>query len=95
MTTTGAASPGPPASPRIKNAEATVTARFYDGAHHRLVYLGEEASPELWDNLWNANDEWISRMLRPSVGSRWLVRLTGRHLRPGDGLVLEGGCGSG
>lgn len=78
----------------IKNPEAAVAARYYDAVHRRLVYLGEEATPEMWDALWAADDS-IRRVLQPSWGSRWLVRLTRRYLRPEDGRIIEGGCGLG
>ena len=78
----------------IKNPEVKIRERHYDAAHRRLVYIGEEASPELWDALWDPDDASIRKALQPSFGVRWVVRLTRRYVKPGDGTILEGGCGT-
>jgi SAM-dependent methyltransferase len=80
---------------KIKNKEAAVAERFYDAANRRLVYIGNRASPQMWDELWDADEASIRRGLQPSIGSRWLLRLTSRYLKPEDGIVIEGGCGMG
>lgn len=59
------------------------------------MYIGEEASPELWDGLWDPDDASIKYALGPTYGVKWLTRLTRQYLEPKDGTVLEGGCGTG
>jgi SAM-dependent methyltransferase len=80
---------------RIKNEEVEIEERFYDPTNHRLVYVGRQASPQMWDELWNVDEASIRRGLQPSIGSRWLLRLTRRFLQPEDGTIIEGGCGTG
>lgn len=80
---------------RIKNPEVEIRERYYDAANRRLVYIGEEASAELWDALWDPDDASVRKAVRPSFGVRWLIRLTRRYLKPADGTILEGGCGTG
>ena len=69
--------------------------RYYDPAHHRLVYIGKRATPETWDELWTSDLETVRNAVKPGRGTKWLVRLTRRYLAPGDGRILEGGCGPG
>jgi SAM-dependent methyltransferase len=79
----------------LKNREAIVTERYYDRANRRLIYIGTEASPEMWDALWDPDESSIRKALQPSEGVKWLLRLTRQYLGPTDGTVLEGGCGKG
>lgn len=79
----------------LKNKEAVVSQRYYDAVNRRLVYIGQAASPESWDELWDPDEATIRAALQPSIGVRWLLRITAKYLQPRDGTVLEGGCGMG
>ncbi len=66
--------------------------RYYDERGRRLVYAEEEATPDFWDARWAIDDDVLRRRLeRP--GHSFTVPVTRRHLAPGDGPILEGGCG--
>lgn len=68
--------------------------RYYDKPNRRLIYVRQEATPAMWDKHWSLDQESARKALR-SPPSRWLVRYTGRFLKPHDGPILEGGCGTG
>jgi len=66
----------------------------YDPENKRLVYIGREATPDMWHNRWQITDENIQTKLAVHSDSR-VPRITARYLRPQDGIILEGGCGFG
>jgi hypothetical protein len=68
--------------------------RYYDKNNRRLIYVGQAATPGMWDKHWSL-DETSARKLLQSSGSRQLTRVTSRYLKPQDGPILEGGCGRG
>ena len=66
--------------------------RAHDPSRRALVFFGEHATPEFWERMWSYDH------LRAKVeaGRHWsYLDITRRHLAPGDGPILEGGCGIG
>ena len=72
-----------------------VSRRILDIKHNRLIYIGENATPELWDSLWNLDKASVQSSLQPSPGVDQLALFTKRFLNPSEGPILEGGCGKG
>lgn len=69
--------------------------RYYDGTKNRLVYVGEEATPEMWDKRWGEED--LEKLFFPSrycMEDRIIVDTTRNYLSTGA-RILEGGCGLG
>ncbi len=64
--------------------------RYYDPQHNRLIYYERAASPEFWDNHWQAED--FARAIRSF--NPFVIRWTRRYL-PAGARILEGGCGRG
>ena len=63
--------------------------RIYDRKTKRLICYRQKD----WDEHWSNQD---IRKLNESVSKHNIVnRVTRKHLKPEDGLVLEGGCGLG
>jgi len=68
---------------------------YYDNRNKRLVYTGDASSAEFWDGFW-MRTETSASVFRPRTGKRaWVVKVTNAYLKPGDGPILEGGCGGG
>jgi SAM-dependent methyltransferase len=67
--------------------------RFYDKSKKRLVYIGNEATPRMWDERWQLREDNI--MDKFNKINRTIVRITKKYLVPHDGIILEGGCGNG
>ena len=65
--------------------------RFYDQNKNRLVYLGEAASSEFWDEQWSScrTTKRIESTRNPIITGK-----TKKYLPKGS-RVLEGGCGQG
>jgi SAM-dependent methyltransferase len=65
--------------------------KIYDAENARLIYLGEAASQNFWDGLWNTHE------LRAKIKNNranWLVKFTNKYLHRNT-KILEGGCGLG
>ena len=60
--------------------------RYWRGVQ-RLVYLHAKATPEFWDERWEAEGK------PPPVGERHEVITVTRKYLPGGARILEGGCG--
>ena len=68
---------------------------YYDNRNKRLVYTGDASSAEFWDGFWKRTETSAS-VAQPRPGKRaWIVKVTNAYLKPGDGPILEGGCGGG
>lgn len=79
----------------VNNKEASFSIRYYDESDNRLVYIGESATPEMWDNLWAPDEQTVRDALKPARGTKWVIKLTRHYLASGAGRILEGGCGLG
>ncbi len=66
--------------------------RYLDKQQNRLIYIQRQATPDFWDRHWQADNN------GPEANSRanrsYVVRITAKYLRPQDGIILEGGCGT-
>ncbi|AHJ31301.1 class I SAM-dependent methyltransferase [Nodularia spumigena CS-584] len=70
--------------------------RYYDPNKKALVYIQSSATPEMWDAHWSITDEDKARLaLIPPQKLNFVASITRRYLTPEDGLILEGGCGTG
>ncbi len=67
--------------------------KYYDATKKRLVFTGSPATPDFWDNHWNTDNS-IKTVLS-SVKNTMVSRITAKYLKPQEGVILEGGCGSG
>jgi len=58
----------------------------------RIVVREQNATPAFWDARWERDAERAQRTVaaRPT----WVSRLTRRFMKPRDGLIVEGGCGT-
>jgi len=65
--------------------------RFYDKNSRRLVYLGQSATADDWDQKWLASDIKAQIMFSRN---RFVVSVTRQFLHRGSN-ILEGGCGIG
>jgi SAM-dependent methyltransferase len=68
--------------------------RFFDAAQRRIVYVGQTADDEMWDRRWAENTD-LLRAVTSSSRLYFVPRITRRFLRPDQGPILEGGCGTG
>jgi SAM-dependent methyltransferase len=67
--------------------------RLYDRAENRLIYRHRVATPNFWDDTWAGQFPTAAEL--ESVRSTGWADLTKEFLQPGEGLILEGGCGMG
>jgi len=65
--------------------------RFYDPKKNRLVYIGEAASSEFWDEQWSSLH--VTKRIE-STRNPIITGKTNKYLPKGS-RVLEGGCGQG
>lgn len=69
--------------------------RYYDNNKNRLIYIGEEANPDMWDKRWEEEDLKKLFFSRKScMESKTIFETTGKYL-PAGARILEGGCGLG
>ena len=63
--------------------------KYYDKKNNRLIWLNEQATPDYWAGLWESAgiDKSVYR------ASTYISKLTAKYMRPGDGPILEAGCG--
>lgn len=69
--------------------------RYYDSENVRLVYIGEEANPEMWDKRWEEeNIEKLFFSQKSCMENKTILDTTSKYL-PAGARILEGGCGLG
>jgi SAM-dependent methyltransferase len=66
---------------------------YYDRQNRRLVYIGESASPEFWDALFDAED--FRKSVAGGKDDRFILKILRKYLPDKKGYILEGGCGEG
>jgi SAM-dependent methyltransferase len=66
--------------------------RYYDKPNSRLVYLGQGATREFWDKHWALDDQLREKTL--GAKDTFVAKATRKYLKPEDGVILEGGCGT-
>lgn len=59
----------------------------------KLIFLGEKATPNFWDQRWQSED-WKKTITRARKGRYWSGILN-RYLPDKSSRILEGGCGDG
>ncbi|MEM4409598.1 MAG: class I SAM-dependent methyltransferase [Candidatus Caldarchaeum sp.] len=67
--------------------------RYFDYKKKRLIYLARQATPAFWDDRWETNGFSKEKLL--NIKDTIVVRLTKKYLKPEEGPILEGGCGTG
>jgi len=67
--------------------------KYYDPNRKALVYIGQEPTPEFWDEHWAPSPELRQQIL--NTPKTFVSEITQKYLRPEAGPVLEGGCGLG
>lgn len=60
--------------------------KLYDSKHDRLVYIGEPANEDFWDNQWERDERLVRRT------NHFVRRHTLRYLDP-PACVIDAGCG--
>ena len=66
--------------------------KFYQPEQKALVFIKKSATANFWDGLWKSRGD--ARAAIAKMGGNSLVtQITQRYLKPGDGPILEGGCG--
>lgn len=69
--------------------------RYFDRDKNRLVYVGEEPKPGMWDERWEKVD--LEKLYFPrsySMEDKVVIDVTKKYLMEGA-RILEGGCGLG
>lgn len=77
----------------MKEDTAQKKMRYYDPKDRKLIYIGSEATPEMWHDRWQLHEHNLKVKLAKK--DKRVIKITSRYLRPQDGVVLEGGCGYG
>lgn len=67
--------------------------RYYDLQKKRLIYFGEKPSRQFWDSHWEMAKNAARNIVNTTRTFASLV--TPKFLKPDQGVILEGGCGSG
>ena len=67
--------------------------RFFDEHRGELIYLSSKPTPEFWDYHWNIDATIRDKIC--AVKDTFVSKMTQSYLSPGDGIILEGGCGWG
>jgi len=67
--------------------------RYYDWKQKRLIYFGKKPSPVFWDTHWEMAKNAARNIVNTTRTFASLV--TPKFLKPDQGVILEGGCGSG
>jgi SAM-dependent methyltransferase len=66
---------------------------FYDRHNRRLIYLGQSASPDFWDNHWGKSK--FKKSVESGRESRLIQQTLKEFIPDRTGLILDGGCGNG
>jgi len=70
--------------------------RYHDRRGRRLVYAGAPPDAAFWDAQWSREAADLARTLaRARTRASFVTRATARYVAPGDGSILEAGCGWG
>ena len=65
--------------------------RYFDERNNRLIYIERQATPDFWDDCWQADISIREEII--GVKNTYVTRITKKYLKPTDGIILEGGCG--
>lgn len=67
--------------------------KYYDPINRRLIYVGNKATPDYWDERWITGDNIREEILKSN--KTFVSQITNKYLSSKDGMILEGGCGKG
>lgn len=67
--------------------------QLYCSQSRQIVFVHPRPDPEYWDRLWENARFQADKIVATSQTK--FTRIVGRYLKPGDGKILEGGCGPG
>lgn len=67
--------------------------RYYDKSNRRLVYIGEKASPDFWDRLFDIENP--RETIEKGKNDRFNLGILKKYVPDKRGRILEGGCGYG
>jgi len=67
--------------------------KYFDSENDQLIYVEKKATPEFWDNVWQ--DQMYTREEYFSCDDSQWANITQEFLEPADGIIVEGGCGTG
>lgn len=68
--------------------------KYYDVQKRRLIYVRQKADSHFWDEHWQIDPVKIQVKLK-KIKDDFVSDVTKKYLKPTDGKILEGGCGSG
>lgn len=57
-----------------------------------MIYVQQAATSDYWDEHWHIDQSIRDKLT--SAKSTWVTEVNQRYLKPEDGLILEGGCGT-
>jgi SAM-dependent methyltransferase len=66
---------------------------FYDGKVKRLVYIGEQPTPDFWDKHWDSHN--LKEDIERGKEDRFVLKILDKYIPDKRGRILEGGCGRG
>ena len=66
---------------------------FYDSEKKRLIFVQSEANIDFWDQQWIGDNNLQKLKENLKLRDNNVLINTSRYLNPGDGLILEAGCG--
>jgi len=66
---------------------------YFDPKKKQLIYTGASASDIFWDGHWRENANIRDEIKKNN--KTLTSKITKKYLKPGDGIILEGGCGNG
>jgi len=66
--------------------------KYFDPLNNKLIFIEKKADPVFWDHHWKINN---IRNDILGIKNTFVSRITKKFLKPSDGYILEGGCGTG
>jgi SAM-dependent methyltransferase len=70
--------------------------KYFDSTKKQLIYINKKATRNFWDKHWDAYGG--IRDKRDQIvktKTTFVSEITKKYLKPEDGIILEGGCGTG
>jgi len=67
--------------------------KFYDIKNKRLILIVKPATPNFWDDHWKIDKTIRKKIL--NTKKTFVSIITKKFLKPNNGVILEGGCGTG
>ena len=67
--------------------------KYFDRTKKQLIYISHKSTPNFWDAHWSIDETIRERILRTKKTA--ISQITRRYLNPSDGIIFEGGCGTG